>query len=106
MIDDFVKEMKEKGNEVDFFRWKDKGHQFYRWDKEAYPEVIKELVNNKISEINKLKLEVLELQDKCSHKTVEVKNVSDGVVSLRKVCTTCGKIVGYPGHDDLIEAGY
>ncbi len=69
-------------------------------------KVIKELVNNKISEINKLKLEVLELQDKCSHKTVEVKNVSDGVVSLRKVCTTCGEIVGYPGHDDLIEAGY
>ena len=69
-------------------------------------KVIKELVNNKISEINKLKLEVLELQDKCSHKTVEIKNVSDGVVSLRKVCTTCGKVVGYPGHEDLIEAGY
>ena len=44
MIDDFAKEMKEKGNEVDFFRWKDKGHQFYRWDKEAYPEVMRELI--------------------------------------------------------------
>ena len=36
--------MKEEGNSVKLFRWKDKGHQFFRWDKEAYPEVMKELI--------------------------------------------------------------
>tara|TARA_B100000963_G_scaffold354849_1_gene372070 strand:- start:1572 stop:1835 length:264 start_codon:yes stop_codon:yes gene_type:complete len=69
-------------------------------------KIIKELVNSKISEINKLKSEVSELQNKCNCKTHEIKNVSDGVVSLRKVCTTCSKIVGYPSLDELREAGY
>ena len=27
--------MKDKGNQVDFFRWKDNGHQFFRWDKKS-----------------------------------------------------------------------
>ena len=44
LIDDFTKEMKDKGNQVDFFRWKDNGHQFFRWDKKAYPEVMEKLI--------------------------------------------------------------
>ena len=44
LIDEFTKEMKKQGNSVKLFRWKDKGHQFFRWDKEAYPEVMKELI--------------------------------------------------------------
>lgn len=45
LIEDFTKEMKEKGNQVDLLKWKDNGHQFYRWDKKAYPEVMEKLVS-------------------------------------------------------------
>ncbi len=44
LIEDFTKEMKEKGNQVDLLKWKDSGHQFYRWDKKAYPEVMEKLI--------------------------------------------------------------
>ena len=45
LIEDFTREMKEKGNQVDLLKWKDNGHQFYRWDKKAYPEVMEKLVS-------------------------------------------------------------
>ena len=37
--------MNEKVNQVDLLKWKDNGHQFYRWDKKAYPEVMEKLVS-------------------------------------------------------------
>ena len=40
----YKKEMKEKGFQVDLLKWKDNGHQFYRWDKKAYPEVMEKLI--------------------------------------------------------------
>ena len=44
IIEKFSNDMIEKGNMVKFLKWDNKGHQFYRWDKEAYPEVISELI--------------------------------------------------------------
>ena len=44
IIEDFTDDMKSKGNDITLSKWKDKGHQFYRWDKEVYPDVIKEVV--------------------------------------------------------------
>ena len=45
IIEDFTKDMKSKGNDITLSKWEDKGHQFYRWDKEVYPAVIDELIN-------------------------------------------------------------
>ena len=42
--DSFTDDMKSKGNDIILSKWKGKGHQFYRWDKEVYPDVIKEVV--------------------------------------------------------------
>lgn len=69
-------------------------------------KIIKELINKKLYDISKLQLEVVELQSKCKHNKVEVKNVSEGVVSLRLVCDTCSKVLGYPSSSDLKESGY
>ena len=44
IIEKFSNDMIDKGNVVKFLKWDNKGHQFYRWDKEAYPEVISELI--------------------------------------------------------------
>jgi dipeptidyl aminopeptidase/acylaminoacyl peptidase len=44
IIEKFSNDMIERGNMVKFLKWDNKGHQFYRWDKEAYPEVISELI--------------------------------------------------------------
>ena len=44
IIEDFTNDMKSKGNDITLSKWEDKGHQFYRWDKEVYPDVIKEVV--------------------------------------------------------------
>ena len=44
IIEKFSNDMIEKGNVVKFLKWDNKGHQFYRWNKEAYPEVISELI--------------------------------------------------------------
>ena len=44
IIEKFSNDMIEKENMVKFLKWDNKGHQFYRWDKEAYPEVISELI--------------------------------------------------------------
>ena len=44
IIEKFSNDMIDKGNMVKFLKWDNKGHQFYRWDKEAYPEVISELI--------------------------------------------------------------
>ena len=44
IIEKFSNDMIEKGNMVQFLKWDNKGHQFYRWDKEAYPEVMSELI--------------------------------------------------------------
>ena len=44
IIEKFSNAMVEKGNVVNLLKWDNKGHQFYRWDKEAYPEVISELI--------------------------------------------------------------
>ena len=69
-------------------------------------KIIKELINKKLEDISKLQLEVDELQSKCKHNNVVVKNVSEGVFSLRLVCETCSKAIGYPSSSDLKEAGY
>ena len=45
VVEEFTKEMTEKGNNIKLLKWDNKGHQFYRWDKEAYPEVMSELIN-------------------------------------------------------------
>ena len=45
IIEEFTKHMKEKGNEIKLLTWEGKGHQFYRWDKESYNEVINELLS-------------------------------------------------------------
>ena len=44
IIEKFSNDMIDKGNVVKFLKWDNKGHQFYRWDKKAYPEVISELI--------------------------------------------------------------
>ena len=44
IIEDFTNDMRSKGNDIILSKWKGKGHQFYRWDKEVYPDVIKEVV--------------------------------------------------------------
>tara|TARA_B100001057_G_scaffold464393_1_gene519542 strand:+ start:442 stop:1272 length:831 start_codon:yes stop_codon:yes gene_type:complete len=44
IVEKFSNDMIEKGNVVKFLKWEGKGHQFYRWDKEAYPEVMSELI--------------------------------------------------------------
>ena len=69
-------------------------------------KIIKELINKKLEDISKLQEEVDELQSKCKHNNVVVKNVSEGVFSLRLVCETCSKVIGYPSSSDLKEAGY
>lgn len=69
-------------------------------------KLIKELINKKLEDISKLQVEVDELQSKCKHNKVIVKNVSDSVFSLRLVCETCSKVIGYPSSNDLKEAGY
>lgn len=69
-------------------------------------KVIKELINKKLEDISILQAEVDELQSKCKHNNVVVKNVSEGVFSLRLVCETCSKVTGYPSSSDLKEAGY
>ena len=69
-------------------------------------KLIKELINKKLEDISKLQAEVYELQSKCKHNKVIVKNVSDSVFSLRLVCETCSKVIGYPSSNDLKEAGY
>ena len=45
IIEDFTNDMKSKGNDIILSKWEDKGHQFYRWDKEVYPLVIDEVIN-------------------------------------------------------------
>lgn len=45
IVEEFTAEMKSKGNKIKLSKWKDKGHQFYRWDKEVYPAVINEVVD-------------------------------------------------------------
>ena len=45
IIEDFTNDMKSKGNDITLSKWEDKGHQFYRWDKEVYPLVIDEVIN-------------------------------------------------------------
>jgi hypothetical protein len=69
-------------------------------------KLIKELINKKLEDISKLQAEVDEVQSKCKHNKVIVKNVSDSVFSLRLVCETCSKVIGYPSSNDLKEAGY
>lgn len=69
-------------------------------------KVIKELINKKLESISRLQFEVEELQSKCKHNNIIVKNISEGVFKLRLVCETCSKVVGYPSPNDLKEAGY
>jgi dipeptidyl aminopeptidase/acylaminoacyl peptidase len=43
IVEEFARNMEEKGNAVKLLIWEGKGHQFYRWDKESYSEVMDEL---------------------------------------------------------------
>jgi len=44
IVEEFTKEMTKKGNSIKLLKWDNKGHQFYRWDKEAYPQVMNQLI--------------------------------------------------------------
>ena len=44
IIEEFTNEMTKKGNSIKLLKWDNKGHQFYRWDKEAYPQVMNQLI--------------------------------------------------------------
>lgn len=44
IVEEFTNEMTKKGNSIKLLKWDNKGHQFYRWDKEAYPQVMNQLI--------------------------------------------------------------
>lgn len=75
-------------------------------DETMSPEEIKKLVSQYKEEINKINQSILDLQNECRHKETEIKNISSGTVELRKVCTHCDKVVGYPTQQELKEEGY
>jgi hypothetical protein len=52
--------------------------------------------------------ELKELRSMCKHEDIKVKNINpeSGASHLRKVCDTCGQILGFPTNDELRESGY
>ena len=42
-----------------------------------------------------------EIQAKCKHEKTVIKQVADGSGSIRRVCESCGQIVGYPSMEEI-----
>ena len=70
------------------------------------PNDIKKLVSTTKEDIKQLNTALTELQETCTHEETTVKNISDSVAELRKVCKTCDKELGYPTQDEIKEGGY
>lgn len=70
------------------------------------PNEIKKIVSNHKIDIKELKSALTDIQNECPHKETIIKNVSAGLVALRKVCKACEKEIGYPSPDELKDAGY
>jgi len=52
--------------------------------------------------------ELKELRKMCKHTDVQVKNTNheSGAAHLRRVCSVCGAVFGFPSNDELRESGY
>jgi hypothetical protein len=62
------------------------------------------MIMDKEKEVSK---ELKEIQDNCTHKDgYDVKFLSDGSNDVRRVCKTCGSIIGYPTDQELIDNGF
>ena len=60
---------------------------------------VKEILDN----INKLRKELEVIQEKCTHEEYSIELIEG---SLRKVCKTCKKNIGYASQEDLSGSGY
>jgi RNase P subunit RPR2 len=66
-------------------------------------EKIKQLME-KAKEASK---QLKEIQSNCEHKDgYEVKFIPSETNDVRRICKTCGEIIGYPNDNDLTENGF
>lgn len=75
-------------------------------DENMSPKEIEQEIKKRKEEVNILNERISELQEMCKHTETDIKNVSTGVFTLRKVCDICDKIIGYPTNSELKKAGY
>lgn len=62
-------------------------------------------IQKKLKEAEK---ELDELRKSCKHSDFKIKDVNfgQGTLELRRVCTFCEQIVGFPNKEDLRNSGY
>lgn len=62
------------------------------------------MIMDKEKEVSK---ELREIQEGCDHKDgYDVKFLNDGSNDVRRICKTCGSIVGYPTEQELKDNGF
>ena len=57
-------------------------------------------VDQLLSDKREIERKIEEIQAKCKHENIVTKQVADGSGSIRRVCESCGKIVGYPSLEE------
>lgn len=56
-----------------------------------------------LDKINTLKKELESIQDNCQHEEYSVELIEG---SLKRICKSCKKNIGYASQEDLEESGY
>ena len=57
-------------------------------------------VDKLLSDKWKIDREIEQIQANCKHENTVIKQVADGSGSIRRVCESCGQIVGYPSMEE------
>ena len=57
-------------------------------------------VEQLLSDKREIERKIEEIRAKCKHEKTVIKQVADGSGSIRRVCESCGQIVGYPSMEE------
>ncbi len=57
-------------------------------------------VDQLLSDKREIERKIEEIQANCKHEKSVIKQVADGSGSIRRVCESCGQIVGYPSLEE------
>ena len=65
-------------------------------DMDAKRKEVEQLLSDKWE----IERKIEEIQANCKHEKTVIKQVADGSGSIRRVCESCGRIVGYPSLEE------
>ena len=68
-------------------------------DMDAKRKEVEQLLSDK----REIERKIEEIRAKCKHEKTVIKQVADGSGSIRRVCESCGQIVGYPSPEEIFN---